>query len=240
MTELTKTAAAVRILCVAHSSNRKTGNIAQTYSSRNTCPRRCALHNSCYAQSGFHTRMQWDRTEPEAPAADNICTPENIGEWIRENVAIGALIRHNVAGDMSANGSDILDINLVKKLTAAFEGRRAYTYTHCAPVPANFGIVRRAIKKGFVINFSCENVYTADLIVSKGLPAVLAVPEILPRGAKSPAGRSLVMCPAQTHENINCANCALCARAGRKSIVCFAAHGNKKAIAIKAIEAANK
>ena len=243
MTEqkLTTPAAAIRILCIAQSSNAKTGNIAQTYSSANTCPDACTFktYGGCYGQ-GYYTLKQWNRTAPEAPARDNVRTPETLREWIERNTAIGALIRHNVCGDICRPETSDINPNLIVTLSQAFKGRRAYTYTHARKTAKNFEMARRAARRGFVINFSCERIEDADRVIRAGLPAVLAVPAPVEKGAKTPAGNRLIQCPAQTHENINCANCALCARAGRKTIVCFAAHGNKKTLAIKAIEAANK
>lgn len=229
---------AVRILCVAHSHNAKTGDIAQTYTSANTCPPRCPFKGAgCYAES-FHTRLQWQRTEEDAPQRDNVRAPADLREWIEQNTERGALIRHNVAGDIAKPGTNSIDSRLLAQLIEAFHGRRAYTYTHCSPDGKNLALARAACSRGFVVNFSCESLEVAASIAAAGVPAVVAVPAAVPAGLKV-RGRRVVNCPAQTHENVTCKSCGLCARAGRNVIVAFAAHGSKKAIAIKAIEAAN-
>ena len=45
------------------SDNGKTGPIAVSSTSRRTCPSSCPLagDQGCYAESGFHTRLHWDR-----------------------------------------------------------------------------------------------------------------------------------------------------------------------------------
>jgi hypothetical protein len=53
---------------------------------------------------------------------------------------------------------------------------------------------------------------------------VVVVPERAEVPDRTPEGRKLVSCPAQTHK-LTCLECQLCARPGRKSIVYFRAHG---------------
>ena len=50
----------------------------------------------------------------------------------------------------------------------------------------------------------------------------------------TPNGRKVVICPAQTRDDITCAKCGLCQRADRSCIVGFIPHGaqTKKALAI--------
>ena len=44
------------------SSNAKIGKIPATNSSRLTCPDSCPFKlNGCYADAGFHTRLNWDK-----------------------------------------------------------------------------------------------------------------------------------------------------------------------------------
>ena len=48
------------------SDNGKTGPIAVSSTSRHTCPSSCPLagDQGCYAETGFHTRLHWDRLSP--------------------------------------------------------------------------------------------------------------------------------------------------------------------------------
>ena len=228
----------VTILAIAHSSNSKTGDIAQTYTSPNSCPNSCVFKKSgaCYAKANFHCAMQWKRTEKEE--GKNLVSPSSLRKWVEENTGRGAMIRHNVAGDIAYMGTDKISARLLSVLIEAYRGRRAYTYTHCKPSGRNLSLVRASCSRGFTVNFSCESINVADAVMAAGAPAVLAVPEILPKDFKSPAGRRVVMCPAQTHESVTCKSCGLCARAGRSVIVAFAAHGSKKRIAIEQLKEA--
>lgn len=58
----------LKIILFPSSSNAKTGNIIQSYSSRATCPEKCPLKaGGCYAE-GYYTRKLWDRCDnPEDP-----------------------------------------------------------------------------------------------------------------------------------------------------------------------------
>ena len=53
----------LKIILFPSSSNAKTGNIIQSYSSRATCPEKCPLKSGgCYAE-GYYTRKLWDRCD---------------------------------------------------------------------------------------------------------------------------------------------------------------------------------
>jgi len=48
-----------------------------------------------------------------------------------------------------------------------------------------------------------------------------------PKHSKTPEGRSVLICPAQTTEYMTCALCALCPLPDRTQIIGFSAHGSK-------------
>jgi polyferredoxin len=48
-----------------------------------------------------------------------------------------------------------------------------------------------------------------------------------PEKTETPEGRTIIVCPAQTREDITCATCGLCARADRRVIIGFRAHGSR-------------
>lgn len=225
------------MLAIAHSSNCKTGDIAQTYTAPLSCPNRCAFKKSgsCFAMANFHCHQNWERTNRRGK---NVIGADALADWVKENTEENSLIRHNVAGDIASPNSDDINADLLETLISAFENRRAYTYTHCEPNERNINLVKNSNARGFTINFSCESLKDADSVMDQGVPAVVAVPAAVPAGLKV-RGRRVINCPAQTHESITCKTCGLCARAGRGVIVAFAAHGSKKAIAIKVIGAAN-
>lgn len=59
----------MKMIYLPTSSNKKTGDIMQSYSSRSTCPKSCVFkNNGCYAE-GCHTKMVWDRCEDKNDAA---------------------------------------------------------------------------------------------------------------------------------------------------------------------------
>lgn len=58
----------MKMIFLPTSSNKKTGDIMQSYSSRSTCPKSCVFkNNGCYAE-GCHTKMVWDRCEDKNDA----------------------------------------------------------------------------------------------------------------------------------------------------------------------------
>ena len=222
----------IKIYAVAHSANRKTGDIAQTYTTENTCPVRCPFKNSgCYAKN-YGTCFAWQRAE------DFGMNPVDLARWVIENTQPGALIRHNVAGDIATPGTSDIDIPLLYTLIQAYQGRKAYTYTHCEYNEENVKAIKAANAAGFTINASCETLEDADKWMRAGVPAVIAVTAYT-KGMKTPAGYTVSLCPAQVNDSKNCKNCELCQKAGRKCVVAFQVHGTGAKKAAAAIEALN-
>lgn len=229
------------------SSNPKTGNVVQTYSTPESCPARCPLKGSgCYGEN-FHTRLQWAR-------ADNAADPRFIKSAAEMAAALmnaatlrpegETLFRHNVAGDIAAPGTSEIDAAVLGEIDAAINeanlclkhaGRRVlgYTYTHCEINDYAAALISAA---DIVINASCETVAECKNAASYGVPAVMACAD--PDAAKAAlkaAGLNGVQCPAQTRDT-NCDKCRLCARKNRKAVVLFALHGNGAKKAARAIE----
>jgi len=67
--------------------------------------------------------------------------------------------------------------------------------------------------------------------VATVLPFMKEPPALL----KTPKGRTIVVCPAQ-RSDITCAECGLCAKAWRKSIVGFVAHGQGRKLVTSVAE----
>ena len=89
-------------------------------------------------------------------------------------------------------------------------------------------MLTRSNRQGFTVNASTESLDRADHAMSLGLPAVTVVRNDKPVPKRSPAGNRVVVCPAQTREDVACADCQLCSKADRGCIVAFLAHGNAK------------
>lgn len=230
----------LKMILIPKSSNAKTGNIIQSYSSRSTCPKRCPLkNNGCYADS-YHTSRQWDRCDdPE----DNryIKDGNELGfallaataEKMRKG-ATDVLFRHNVAGDIAYPDSNMIDKERLEAITEACKrvnsvvggALKGYTYTHCAIAMQNVKAVRKASEGGFLVNFSCETVEEVREIKALECDAVLASADVEASiEALKAEGLKAVQCPAQTKENVSCETCKLCSRK-REAVVIFAIHGN--------------
>lgn len=233
------TAIAYGLVLMPASSNKKTGCIPQTYSSESTCSASCPFKGrGCYGE-GIHTAHQWRR-------ADNADDSRAVStyEELREKALAACekqrtlLLRHNVAGDICRPGTSSIDMDHVLRLAWAYRGLMAYTYTHAAPTAANHGLILVAKERGFCINQSCEQPAVAARCAASGIPAVLAW-DVAGRGMPAPVdGVRFVQCPAQTRGK-SCRDCALCARANRKTVVVFDLHGNAAKKARAAVEAEN-
>jgi hypothetical protein len=207
---------------IAQSSNRKTGPIPVTYSERGTCPQSCPHYRAdCYAED-FYTRLAWDKV------------PQRGGDLIDLTRSIAALPenqlwRHNVAGDLPGAGESV-DAVALGEIVRANLGRRGFTYTHKKSADA-IHWAGHATRWGFTVNLSADDCGEADALAETGLPVVAIVPIDTPEKTETPAGRTIIVCPAQTREDIDCASCGLCARADRRVIIGFRAHGTRARVA---------
>jgi hypothetical protein len=206
------------------SSNRKTGPIPTTTSSRETCPTTCPFYDKgCYAKGGPQN-IHWKAvTEGQRGVSF-----QEFFSQIRK-LRRGQLWRHNVAGDLPHTFGDI-DGQTVAGLADANRGRKGYTYTHHTLNSHNLQVIKEANAKGFTINASTEDVEVADAVMTEhNIPAVAVVKsDKIDRFYKTSSGRKVITCPATIHENVSCATCGLCQKADRDFIIAFPAHGNAK------------
>ena len=205
------------------SRNAKTGPIPVTTSSEETCPPACPLKNAgCYAEGG-PLAMFWRKVTERKAGLLWADAMRQIAKLPK-----GTLWRHNQAGDLPGLGNDI-DPLAFGELVKANRGRRGFTYTHKPASLANLTMVRIALREGFAVNLSADNLAMADELASTGAPVVVVLPSDQVTALKTPAGRHVAICPATISDDVTCASCGLCAEAGRKSIIGFPAHGNRKA-----------
>jgi hypothetical protein len=209
-------------LLVKKSANVKTGPIPVTYADRKTCPPSCPhFEDDCYAE-GFHTRLAWNRAPTHGKPI------EGLAEFIR-SMDHGQLWRMNVAGDLPGKGETV-DAYELGQIVKANQGRRGFTYTH-KKTPDALKWVRHANAFGLTINLSADDAAEADTLAdTQAGPVVCIVPMDTPAKSTTPAGRTIVVCPAQLRDEVTCSTCQLCQRADRKTIVGFLAHGNKAKI----------
>lgn len=199
---------------VAKSQNTKTGPMSVVYSSRSTCPDSCAHKgNGCYAESG-PISAHWRRVDTQGISLEQLC------ESIR-TIPMGSLWRYGVAGDLPGNG-DTLDRQALDKLIRANRGRRGFTYTHKL---GDIDSIRDAINRGFTVNVSADSIEQADHYYGQDLPVTVVVPRDAPEITFTREGVRIVVCPAQTRNDVTCQSCGLCAVASRRVIVGFRAHG---------------
>ena len=206
------------------SSNVKTGPIPVSTSSFNNCPTNCGLkNNGCYAGSG-PLALHWRK----------VTEGQRGSQWPEFTATISALPdnqlwRHNQAGDIAGDGQKI-DGHKLTELVMASKGKRGFTYTHYLPsIGHNAHYILLANKHGFTVNLSAESFEQADEFKALNIgPVVTIMPEGLPKTFKTPAGNTLVTCPATYRDDISCATCALCQKADRTTIVGFPVHGTSK------------
>lgn len=216
------------------SRNVKTGNIPVTTSDAKTCPDACPLKTSgaCYAKHG-PLGMYWKKINEGQYAS----TWQHLLDQVKA-LPDGQLWRHNQAGDLPGEG-DKIDILAMADLIIANSGKRGFTYTH-KPVcgdkwQSNRASVAMANNNGFTVNLSADNLSEADELKALNIgPVVTVLPREAPAVSYTPAGHKVVVCPAQTRDDVTCKSCGLCAVSTRDVIVGFLAHGvsAKKAEAI--------
>ena len=223
---------AYRVALTLKSANKKTGPIPVSTTTFDTCPDACPLQGAgCYAQSGPLAIFWRKVTEGRAG-----------GSWRAFCDAVAALPaeqlwRHNQAGDLPGDRKDIDPLALAE-LVKANRGRRGFTYTHYPMSEANKVCVRIANREGFTVNLSANNPAHADTLAeTRAGPVVTILPGAVHgrQTLRTPAGRTVVVCPATYRDDVTCASCGLCARQ-RDCIVGFPVHGSgaRKANAIAA------
>lgn len=216
----------VRLTPVA--ANRKLGPMPVSMTDMASCPTSCALRDQgCYAEHG-HTFMHWKRVATSGVAWSEFC---------RQIAALpdGTVWRHNEAGDLPGRG-DHLDVDALGELVDANAGRRGFTYTHRPlGVAEEREAIRRANAAGFTVNLSANGLHDVDRLVALGVgPVVVTLPHdrLVPR--RTAAGHRIVLCPADARSSrtdtssMTCAQCKLCVKSWRKSVVAFLTHGSGK------------
>lgn len=226
------------------SRNGKTGPIPVSTTAKASCPSCPLKDNGCYAASG-PLALFWQKVTDGKVGTDYETFLGQVSA-----LPAGQLWRHNQAGDLPGIG-DAIDPAALAALARANRGKAGFTYTHKPmTVAGNAVAVCRANRDGFTINLSGNNVAHADELAALAIgPVVTVLPQEYGRKEQSgewsetlaeyrarvsslpkttPSGRAVSVCPA-TFLDTSCADCGLCARGNRKSIVGFPAHGSAKA-----------
>lgn len=206
------------------SSNEKTGPIPVSTTGAQSCPDACPLKkNGCYADGGplaFHWKAV---TEGKRGLAWEEFTGK-VAKFPK-----GQLWRHNQAGDL-LGANDSIDAGALAQLVFANAGRKGFTYTHKPVIgnQANADAVRAANAGGFTVNLSANNLEEADKLADLDIgPVVTILPLTVEGQITTPNGRKVVICPAQTRDDVTCATCQLCQKQ-KRAIVGFLSHGASK------------
>jgi hypothetical protein len=169
----------------------------------------------------------------------------------------GRMWRYAQAGDLPGHGTQI-DATLLEALVAANAGKNVIAFTH-KPVLGddyvaveNRRLIATAIKAGFTVNLSADNLAHADRLGELGIAPVVSVlarayarkavrhrfkrrrdqwaktigewrDRTAPLPRRTPAGRRTAVCPA-TYSDATCKTCGACARV-RDAVIGFPAHG---------------
>jgi len=216
------------------SGNAKTGKIPVSTSGRSTCPDACPLKKAnggkgCYGESG-PLSWHWNKVD----SADRGTTWEEFCESIAR-LPVGQLWRHNQVGDLPGDNNTV-NSSLLGQLAKANTGRNGFTYTHKpvlerqdGPVKANRDAIKAANRAGFTVNLSANGLSHADELAALNVgPVVTILPTMDGENVTTPQGRKVVVCPAQTRDDVTCATCKLCSRGNRSVIVGFIPHGTAK------------
>jgi hypothetical protein len=206
------------------SDNIKVGKIPVSTTEKKSCPPECPLKDTdCYARFG-PLGMHWTKVG-EGGRGDNW---REFCNRIRKFVA-ETLWRHNQAGDLPQNRSGRIHRSKAMQLARAASHTKGWTYTHYNPVdPHNRRTIHDMNKiGGLIVNLSADTMAEADEYSRLNVgPVVVTLPEDAPhRGNVTPGGLPIVVCPAQTHDEVTCSQCKLCQVRDRRSIVGFLAHG---------------
>lgn len=211
------------------SSNKKTGPIAVSTTSKDSCPSDCPLRgNGCYAESG-PLRLHWDAVS-DGPYRDK---PRgwDIESFIRELKTLpeGSCFRHNQAGDLP-HYNGLINAHVLELIADACAERKltAWTYTHHnVDNMNNVVMIKRSNNVGLTVNVSAHSQQHAVDVYRQGIPAVCIVPKDTQVNSWCTDGVKFVVCPAQTSANKTCDECKLCAHAERACVVAFKAHGTQ-------------
>lgn len=220
----------MRTLVVKRTTNRKTGPMAATYRTADTCPATCPLRGAgCYARGrlfGHPARLG----------------RESDGEYtevraLARNLRLGAMVRANVSGDMldEAGRPDFPYAAALSHVATERPDVAVYGYTHA------WRSLTPDITPGVTLNASCETPEEITTAAAAGWPTVTTATDAAdPIIGSTIAGRRVIVCPAQTRDGVTCSTCRLCARPARRSTVAFIVHGSGAAQAARAIRASRE
>lgn len=208
----------------SHSQNKKLGDMSAVSTSSPSCPIDCALKSECYAKFSF-TGIHWRNLDKGGLNYTQVLDYVNA---MRKK----SKLRWGVMGDLAHNNGTI-DATKLLKLANIVKNRLIETilYTHHSiDNVLNVKAFQLAFSKGLHVNISCEDTTKASKALDYGLNAVIVLPTGSINKVIKTDGLTIVRCPAEYKNTIQCANCMLCAkdRVKQRVVVAFTAHGTAK------------
>ena len=149
----------IRVALTLVSSNRKTGPMPISVSSRPSCPKDCPFYdNGCYGEYG-NTLPHWIKVSDgrRGVSWETFCAKTR-------KIPYGQTWRHNVVGDLPSEDRVHINRDALTMLVRSQRGCHGFTFTHYSPfIKENAGIIRYANENGFTINLSANNLADADV-----------------------------------------------------------------------------
>lgn len=187
------------------SANRKTGPIAVTTTSKNSCWEGCPFYKGpCYG-SAMHINMHWDKVSNTSRGYDMPTLCEQV-----ETLPRRSYLRGNQVGDQPRNEDGSINLEEAMMLAKSCARRllKAWTYCHHEQTDGNLAALRTLTEAGLTVNASCETEAQVDRVYAQGGLAVLVVdPDEKRTHWKTPGGVSVRVCPEQRGLIANCLDC---------------------------------
>ena len=214
---------------VASSKNKKTGAIAITYASQESCPSDCAfMGNGCYAENG---RMALHTRKLNNAVGDHIMVANAEAEEI-DNLKSWAPLRLHAVGDCK----DDLSASIVSQAAKRYTKRRnqpVWTYTH------SWRDVNVKSWSDVIVRASCETVGDIKQAKKQGYRAAIVVMEFESDKAYKIEDETVIPCVEQT-KDISCEDCGLCFNKDFTGTIAFATHSQQVKKANLALENVKK
>ena len=234
--------------------------VAVTMVSSDSCPPNCPYRGTrgnglgtkghtgpCYAETSKMV-FGWKKVD----SGEYGTTWEKALMYI-ERFPADTLGRWGDAGDCP--GADgFLDATAMDELTHAMRGQQWWGFTHYTVTERagqaltrkafhNAIVIKKAIKRGFALNISCDSLAEADRARAMGFPVAVVVPSDTRATVTTPNGLKVAMCPHKMNpDRVTCGGSATtracgstdsdgrpwCLRSDRKFGIGFPAHGIQK------------
>lgn len=213
------------LLWTARSGNTKTGDVPTAWvgatleEARQSCLGCPLLDAGCYAHSGSVGMGGLSARKGATRNPDRY----TLKSALANRSASARMARFTAIGDIGRIGREMAT---ALRATVQKVGLAVVGYTH----HWREAEVADAWKGSLMA--STESLEDADEAVGQGWRATVIVSMDAPRTGTTPAGRKLVVCPAQEKPGVvTCNTCRLCDASRPGPVIAFRAHGNQAALA---------